>query len=208
MSNPNPILDRLKALGQQINGMGTNVVLNNSKAFVTLLNNKLNAIVASIKALSQASQMSKNQLQELTKNLQQTQQQLKACQDANAGQNQALDAVLKQLETSIGQQVANVNEINKTTDTTTNNFNSLVANIEQAIQELSNMIGQPGQAPPGPIAGGYKRRKRLFSKKGKRRNKKGGWVINSESNKSSRFSKTKKRKYRNSENSSSSASSS
>ena len=165
MSTPNPTLEKLKGLARQITTMDTGVVLNNSKAFIGILNNKLNAIVASIKALSPAVQAKNTQLQELSKNLQQSQQQLKACQDANAGQNKELNDILDVLEKNINNQVTNVNELTKTSTDTTQNFNTLVASIEQAIQELSNMIGQPGQAPPGPTTGGYKRRKRLFSKK-------------------------------------------
>lgn len=194
----NPQLGELKEIASNITGnsAGFKALLNSSKLFNTQLSTKLSEI---LKSLNDVSNNKNKELQTMRQNVQTAQQQLAECVKANAGQNQEITAILDNLKITINSQNTTLNDLTNTSGNTKQTFDKLTDDINNAITMINS--SQPN------VSGGYKKRKRLFSKKGKRRNKKGGWTIESESNKSNRFSKTKKRKHRNSGNSFSSSSS-
>jgi ABC-type transporter Mla subunit MlaD len=174
-----------KSLSQELKDIVTNItgnsagfssLLNNSKAFNTQLSSKLTNI---LKSLNQVSNNKNAELQAMKQNVQTAQQQLAECVNANAGQNAEISKILDNLKVTINSQNTTLNEITSTSGNTAQTFDKLTTDINNAISMLN-----------GTQRAGYKKRNSI-SKKGKRRNKKGGWTINSESN---RFSKTKKRR--------------
>lgn len=177
-----------KSLSQELKDIATNItgnsagfssLLNNSKAFNTQLSSKLTDI---LRNLNQVSNSKNAELQAMKQNVQTAQQQLAECVNANAGQNAEITQILNNLKVTINSQNTTLNEITSTSGNTAQTFDKLTTDINSAITMLN-----------GTQRAGYKKRNRI-SKKGKRRNKKGGWTINSESSRSNRFSKTKKRR--------------
>jgi len=175
-----------KSLSQELKDIVTNItgnsagfssLLNNSKAFNTQLSSKLTDI---LKSLNQVSNNKNAELQAMKQNVQTAQQQLAECVNANAGQNAEISKILDNLKVTINSQNTTLNEITSTSGNTAQTFDKLTTDINNAISMLNGSTQR----------GGYKKRNSI-SKKGKRRNKKGGWTVNSESN---RFSKTKKRR--------------